>query len=156
MSRQSVPQAPAYCMLTSQHTLLCYTKTNAHLHAQKRAGEEMESDGWIETGANHEETCQRVWGMFKNILQLWHEQHWLWSKKEKPQCRHCCQNACPNDETSQDSWYITQTRKYFTQNKMICTAAVVWKWCKRHTQSVSCAVCALNFHQVWNSPSQLL
>lgn len=37
-----------------------HAKTNAHLHANKRAGEEIESDGSIETRANHEETCQQV------------------------------------------------------------------------------------------------
>lgn len=60
MSHQSAPRASAYCMLTSEHTLPFYTKTNVHMHAQKRAGEEIESDSSMETGANHEETCQQV------------------------------------------------------------------------------------------------
>lgn len=65
MSRQSAPRASAHCMLTSEHMLPFYIETNAHLHAQKRAGEEMESDSSTETGANHEETCQQVGGMFE-------------------------------------------------------------------------------------------
>lgn len=47
-------------MLTTEHTLPLSTKTNAHLHAKKRAGEEIESDSSTETGGNHEETCQQV------------------------------------------------------------------------------------------------
>lgn len=58
MSRQSALRASVYCMLTSEHTLSLYTKTNTHLHAKQRAGEGMESDSSIETGANHEEICQ--------------------------------------------------------------------------------------------------
>lgn len=70
MSRQIAPRAAAYCMLTSEHTLPFNTKTNAHLHAKKRAGKEMESDSSKETGANHEETCQQVCGIFENVLPL--------------------------------------------------------------------------------------
>lgn len=57
---KSAPRASAYCVLTSEHTLPFCTKTNAHLHAKGRAGEEMESDSSMETGANHEEICQQV------------------------------------------------------------------------------------------------
>lgn len=47
-------------MLTSGHTLPFHSKTNAHLHARKTAGEEMESDSSTETEANHVEACQQV------------------------------------------------------------------------------------------------
>ena len=64
-------------------------------------------------------------------------------------------------ENTQGSWYIKQTRKYFTQSKMNSECSS-WETVKQtdthtrtHTHTHTHAHTVLS-HQVWNSPPQLL